>query len=112
MAATPESDTFRPAVCRAFPEPCSHNVEIIAHFDAGQLRGRKMQMMALGKQRLLVQGGDIIDVTEPAQPGMLNKRAFDSTIQRQVAYHQRSRKWIAMAPVSQWWPRGANVSAA
>jgi hypothetical protein len=50
MAATLESDTFRPAVCRAFPEPCSHNVEIIAHFDAGQLRGRKMQIIGLGKQ--------------------------------------------------------------
>jgi hypothetical protein len=104
MATTLESDTFRPAVYPRLPripyldrQTYSQNMEIIAHFEPGQLRGRKMQMMALGKQRLLVQGGDIIDVTEPAHPTMLNKGAFDSSIQLQVAYHQRSRKWIAMA---------------
>jgi hypothetical protein len=104
MATTLESDTFRPAVYPRLPrmpyldrQTYSQNMDIIAHFEPGKLRGRKMQMMAQGKQRLLVQGGDIIDVTEPAHPTMLNKSAFDSTIQIQVAYHQRSRKWIAMA---------------
>jgi hypothetical protein len=57
MAATFESDTFRPAVDPRLPripylnrQTYRHNMEIIAHFDPGQLGGRKMQTMALAKQ--------------------------------------------------------------
>ena len=86
MATTLE-ETLRPAVYPRLPrvpdldrQTYSQNMDVLAHFEPGRLRGRKMQMMGLGKQRLLVQGGDIIDVTEPARPTMLNKCAFDSCI--------------------------------
>src|SRR5437764_3579928 len=104
MATTLAEETFRPGVYPRLPrmpdldrQTYIHNMEVLAHFEPGQLRGRKMQMMTRGKQRLLVQGGDIIDVTEPTRPTMVNKGAFDLSVQLQVAYHQRSGKWIAMA---------------
>src|SRR5437870_4438141 len=54
------------------------NTDVLAHFDPGEERGSKMQMMTIGQRRYLFNRRDVIDVTEPLKPTLVNKRAYDS----------------------------------
>jgi hypothetical protein len=71
------------------------NTNVLAHFDAGEERGAKMQMMAIGDRRYLFNRGDVIDVSEPLHPKMFNKKGYVGN-QVQVAYNRKLGKWIMM----------------
>jgi hypothetical protein len=71
------------------------NTDVLAHFGPGEQRGGKMQMMAIGPRRFLFQQGDVIEVTEPLKPKMLNKGGNVGN-QLQVAYNAKLGKWILM----------------
>jgi len=71
------------------------NTDVLAHFGPGEQRGGKMQMMAIGTRRFLFQQGDVIEVTEPLKPKMLNKGGYVGN-QLQVAYNAKLGKWILM----------------
>jgi len=71
------------------------NTDVLAHFEPGEHRGGKMQMMAIGSRRFLFQQGDVIEVTDPIRPKMLNKKGYEGG-QLQLAYNQRLGKWILM----------------
>ena len=75
------------------------NTDVLAHFDPGEERGSKMQMMSIGPRRFLFNRRDVIEVTEPLKPVMVNKGAYPSG-QLQLAYNRRIGKWILMN-----WPR-------
>ncbi len=88
------------------------NTDVLAHFEPGQERGGKMQMMAIGARHFLFQRGDVIEVTDPLKPMMFNKRAFTGG-QLQLAYNQKLGKWILMTGAGSIatfatpkWPRG------
>src|SRR5580765_136905 len=68
------------------------NTNVLAHFDAGEERGAKMQMMAIGDRRYLFNRGDVIDVSEPLHPKMFNKKGYVGN-QVQVAYNRKLGKW-------------------
>ncbi len=71
------------------------NTDVLTHFGPGEQRGGKMQMMAMGTRRFLFQQGDVIEVTEPLKPKMLNKGGYVGN-QLQVAYNAKLGKWILM----------------
>jgi len=71
------------------------NTDVLAHFGPGEQRGGKMQMMVMGTRRFLFQQGDVIEVTEPLKPKMLNKGGYVGN-QLQVAYNAKLGKWILM----------------
>jgi hypothetical protein len=74
------------------------NMAIRAHL-GGENRRWKMQMMADGERRYLFQGGipkgDVIDVTDPLNPVVINEDAFEGR-QIQLAYNSEIEKWILM----------------
>jgi hypothetical protein len=72
-----------------------HNMELIAHIEPNTPRGGKMQMMAIGNRRYLLQNGDIIDVSDLHKPAMYNRGGFIGG-QLQVAYNKNLKKWILM----------------
>ncbi len=88
-----------------------HNMEVIAHFQPGVDRGGKMQMMAIGSQRLLFQQGDVIDISNPTAPKMYNEGAFQGG-QIQLAYNKTLKKWIlitgSQAPITSATPTAPN----
>ncbi len=88
-----------------------HNVELIAHALPGEDRGGKMQMMAVGNRRYLLQQGDVIDVSDARHPRMYNQGGFHGN-QLQVAYNKDLRKWIlltgAPAPITASTPQAPN----
>src|SRR5262250_2384516 len=49
------------------------NTDVLAHFEPGEQRGGKMQMMAIGPRRFLFQSGDVAEVTDPLKQKMFNK---------------------------------------
>ena len=71
------------------------NTDVLAHFDPGEERGSKMQMMSIGPRRILFNRRDVIDVTEPLKPTLVTKGAYQ-TGQIQLAYNRRIGKWILM----------------
>src|SRR5262245_8244649 len=71
------------------------NADVLARLEPGEERGAKMQMMAIGARRFLFSRGDVIDVTEPLRPRMLNKRGYIGG-QLQLAYNGKLGKWILM----------------
>src|ERR1043165_4203933 len=71
------------------------NTDVLAHFDPGEERGSKMQMMSIGQRRFLFSRRDVIEVTEPLKPTLVNKRAYNSG-QLQLAYNRKLGKWILM----------------
>ena len=71
------------------------DTDVLAHFEPGQERGAKMQMMAIGPRRFLFNRGDVIEVTEPLRPKMFNKRGYVGG-QLQLAYNGKLGKWILM----------------
>ncbi len=44
------------------------NANVVSHFDPGEEREAKMQMMAIGARRFMFMRGDVIDVTDPLKP--------------------------------------------
>ena len=74
------------------------NMAIRAHI-GGANRRWKLQMMAVGEHRYLFQGGipkgDVIDVTDPLNPVVVNEDAFLGR-QIQLAYNNDIGKWILM----------------
>jgi hypothetical protein len=71
------------------------NTDVLAHFDPGEERGSKMQMMSIGARRFLFNRRDVVEVTEPLKPVMVNKGAYPSG-QLQLAYNRKIGKWILM----------------
>jgi len=71
------------------------NMDLLAHFAPGQHRGGKMQMMAVGSRRYILQQGDVIDASDIRKPTMFNKGGFEGN-QLQVAYNKNLKKWILM----------------
>ncbi len=71
------------------------NSDVLAHFDPGHERGNKMQMMAIGARRYLFGRGDVIDLTDPLKPAMLNSKGYVGGA-LQLAYNRKIRKWILM----------------
>lgn len=78
------------------------NMAIRAHL-GGDNRRWKMQMMTVGNNRYLFQGGipkgDVIDVTDPLNPVVINENAFEGR-QIQLAYNSDIGKWILMTGAS------------
>jgi hypothetical protein len=72
------------------------NMEVIGNFQLGDDRGGKMQMMAVGPRRFLFQDGDVIEVSNPRQPRLVKKHAFEGN-QLQLAYNKKLGKWILIA---------------
>ena len=74
------------------------NMAIRGHV-GGDNRRWKMQMMNIGERRLLFQGGnpkgDVIDVTDPLSPVVVNEDAFVGR-QIQLAFNSDIGKWILM----------------
>ena len=122
LAAGPEFISTALANRHPHPRPTSlkyldrnmyrKNTDVLAHFELGVHRGNKMQMMAIGPRRLLFQGGDVIEVTEPLKPTMLNRKGYVGN-QLQVAYNRKLGKWILMTGAGSMatfstpkWPRG------
>jgi hypothetical protein len=71
------------------------NAEVVAHFDPGEEREAKMQMMAIGTRRFLFTRGDVIEVTDALKSKMFNHKAFVGN-QVNLAYNRKIGKWILM----------------
>src|SRR5712691_3751959 len=52
------------------------NMRVLGVFQLGEERGHKLQMMAIGSRRLILQNGDVIDVTDPRAPKLVQRGAF------------------------------------
>jgi hypothetical protein len=86
----------------------AHQMEVLAHHFPGANRPGKMQMMAIGDRRYLFQlafpgetwdflraEGQILDVTDPLAPKIVNRKAFNA-FSINLAWHAASRRWILM----------------
>jgi hypothetical protein len=71
----------------------SKNMRVLGVFQLGEERGHKLQMMAIGSRRLMLQNGDVIDVSDPRAPKLVKHGAFRGS-QLQVAYNRKLGKWI------------------
>jgi hypothetical protein len=71
------------------------NTDVLAQFDPGHHRGAKMQMMAIGLRRYLFLMGDVIDVTDPLKPTLINSKGYIGN-QLQLAFNGKLGKWILM----------------
>lgn len=92
------------------------------HFP-GENRPGKLQMMAKGERRYLFQlvfasdtwdflnaSGQILDVTDPMNPVVVNEDAF-MAFSINVAWHQASERWVLMESLTtfgdpEWWAPG------
>ena len=70
-----------------------NNMELIGHLPGAGRSGGMQMMSAPGGQRLIFQGGDVIDVTDPRNPRFINKGAAAGG---QLAYNAQLRKWILL----------------
>src|SRR5713226_10404683 len=61
------------------------NMRVLGVFQLGEERGHKLQMMAIGARRFILQNGDVIDVSDPRAPKLVKHGAFRGS-QLQVAY--------------------------
>jgi hypothetical protein len=73
-----------------------HNMEMLAHFLPGEVRGGKMQLMSIGNRRYMFQQGDVLDISDVRKPQIFNKGGFQGN-QLQVAFNKDLQKWILMA---------------
>ena len=101
------SELIVPALANRHPQPrptsykmldrnmYRKNAEVVAHFDPGEEREAKMQMMAIGTRRFLFTRGDVIEVTDALKPKMFNHKAFVGN-QVNLAYNRKIGKWILM----------------
>src|SRR5258708_20896902 len=75
------------------------NMRVLGVFQLGEERGHKLQMMAIGARRFILQNGDVIDVSDPRAPKLVKHGAFRRS-QLQVAFHRKLRKWILITGAS------------
>ena len=78
----------------------SDNVELLRHYYPGIDRGLKLQMIAIGEHRYLVQGSKtgesrVFDVTDPMNLTEVSQSSFEGW-QIQVAYSKSTGKWLLM----------------
>jgi hypothetical protein len=86
----------------------AHRMQVLAHHFPGANRPGKMQMMAIGERRYLFQlvfpgeswnflraRGEILDVTDPLSPRIVNPAAFRA-FSINVAWHAASERWVLM----------------
>src|SRR6266571_3218496 len=75
------------------------NMRVLGVFQLGEERGHKLQMMAIGARRFILQNGDVIDVGDPRAPKLVKRSAFRGS-QLQVAYNRKLGKWILVTGAS------------
>src|SRR5882724_1309175 len=75
------------------------NMRVLGVFQLGEERGHKLQMMAIGSRRFILQNGDVIDVSDPRAPKLVKLGAFRGS-QLQVAYNRKLGKWILITGAS------------
>jgi hypothetical protein len=68
-----------------------NNMELIGHLPGAGRSGGMQMMSAPGGQRLIFQGNDVFDVTDPRNPRFVNK---GNAAGGQLAYNSQLRKWI------------------
>src|SRR5438552_14533840 len=77
----------------------AHNMRVLGVFQLGEERGHKLQMMAIGPRRFILQNGDVIDVSDPRVPKLVKPGAFRGS-QLQVAFNKKLGKWILVTGAS------------
>src|SRR5256885_14908828 len=50
------------------------NMRVLGVFQLGEERGHKLQMMAIGSRRLILQNGDVVEFSDPPAPKPREKR--------------------------------------
>jgi len=75
------------------------NMRVLGVFQLGEERGHKLQMMAIGPRRFILQNGDVIDVSDPRAPKLVKHGAFRGS-QLQVAFNKKLGKWILITGAS------------
>src|SRR5438093_6597728 len=75
------------------------NMRVLGVFQLGEERGHKLQMMAIGSRRFVLQNGDVIDVSDPRVPKLVKHAAFRGS-QLQVAFNKKLGKWILITGAS------------
>ena len=75
------------------------NMRVLGVFQLGEERGHKLQMMAIGARRFILQNGDVIDVSDPRAPKLVKHGAFRGS-QLQVAFNKKLGKWILITGAS------------
>jgi hypothetical protein len=73
-----------------------HNMKLLAHHFPGESRYEKMNMMAVGDRRYLVQNSRILDVSDPLKPVLVSEGGWKGGHQIQVAYNATAGKWLAI----------------
>ena len=68
-----------------------HNMEVVGHLPGAGRSGGMQMMTAPGGQRLIFQGSDVFDVTDPRNPRFVNK---GNAAGGQLAYNAQLGKWI------------------
>lgn len=76
-----------------------HNMEVHGHFLPGEERGSKAQLMARGRRRFIFQGSDVIDVTEPLKPTVINRGGYIGGTAN-LAYNHELKKWVHLVRAS------------
>src|SRR5260370_5033244 len=54
------------------------NMEILTHFMPGHVRNGKMQLMAIGNRRYILQQRDVIDFSDVPKPTLYHRVAFEA----------------------------------
>src|SRR5437773_310568 len=75
------------------------NMRVLGVFQLGEERGHKLQMMAIGSRRFILQNGDVIDISDPRAPKLVKHAAFRGS-QLQVAFNRKLGKWILITGAS------------
>src|SRR5258705_10203060 len=75
------------------------NMRVLGVFALGEERGHRLQMMAIGSRRFILQNGDVIDVSDPRARRLVKQGAFHGS-QLQVAYNRKLGKWILVTGAS------------
>ena len=75
------------------------NMRVLGVLQLGEERGHKLQMMAIGARRFILQNGDVIDVSDPRTPKLVKHGAFRGS-QLQVAFNKKLGKWILITGAS------------
>src|SRR5712692_10127130 len=90
-------------------------MRVLGVFQLGEERGHKLQMMAIGARRFILQNGDVIDVGDPRAPKLVKHNAFRGS-KLQVAYNRKLGKWIlitgASSPITSTTPPAPNGKSA
>src|SRR3990172_7451032 len=71
----------------ADPKTYIHNMTVLGHVPG---HFRNIGMMTVGGNRYIFGGGMAVDVTNPKQPIVVNRRAPGA----EIAYNQKLQKWI------------------